>query len=237
MRTYGRGWLERLRKLGALALCNAAIFIVAVWVFAAIADEVREGETFEAEDRIMRSLRSGEPPVPVGPLWLVEVARDITGLGSVAVLSSMVLLVAGFLAFSRRYAAAAFVMVASGGGLLLNTTLKNLFDRERPDETLRLIEIHSHSFPSGHAMSSATIYLTLAVLLTRLVTLRREKLYVLGAALLVSFLVGLSRVYLGVHYPTDVIAGWAAGVAWAQVCWFAVHVIGRRRLAHEAARP
>ncbi|HYD85123.1 MAG TPA: phosphatase PAP2 family protein, partial [Opitutus sp.] len=133
-----------------------------------------------------------------------------------------------------RFAASLFVLAASTGGLVLNNVLKAIFGRERPDETLHLVEIDSLSFPSGHAMLSATIYLTLAVLLTRLADRRREKSYLLGAALLLSFAVGLSRVYLGVHYPTDVIAGWAAGIAWAQICWFVAHMIDRRRLAGAA---
>ncbi len=236
MRVLLQTCFDRVRRLGGLLLGNLALLAFAIWVFAEIADEVREGEHLAVEEQIMLLFREGEPPHPIGPPWLAEVARDVTALGSVAVLTALIVLVAGFLAFSRRFAAAIFVAVASAGGLGLNSALKTLFDRERPDEQLRLIEIHSLSFPSGHAMLSAIIYLTLAVLLTRLVERRREKTYLLGTALLLSFFVGLSRVFLGVHYPTDVIAGWAAGVAWAQICWLAVHLIDRRRLADGAAK-
>lgn len=222
--------MQGLRSLGRLGLFNIVLFVFAVWIFAAVADEVREEEHLHIEKELMLALREGTPPHPVGPYWLADVARDVTGLGSVAVLSGVVALVAGFLFLSRHHAASLFVIAASLGGLGLNNLLKTFFGRDRPDEALRLVEISSHSFPSGHAMSSATIYLTLAVLLVRLVERRREKAYIFGAALLLSFCVGLSRVYLGVHYPTDVIAGWAAGVAWAQICWLAAHVIGRRRL-------
>lgn len=234
MRPFLQAWIDGLRGLGAALLGNLVLLIFAIGVFAEIADEVREGEHLAVEERIMHAFREGDPPHPIGPPWLTDVARDVTALGSVAVLTSLVLLVAGFLAFSRRFAASLFVLVASAGGLGLNNALKALFDRERPDEAFRLIEVHSLSFPSGHAMLSATIYLTLAVLLTRLVERRREKSYILGTALLLSFFVGLSRVFLGVHYPTDVVAGWAAGVAWALICWFASHLIGRRRLARAA---
>lgn len=230
-----RSWLDRLRALGPLVLANLALIVFAGWAFIEIADEVREGEHLAIEEQIMLSFREGDPPHPIGPHWLAYVARDVTALGSVVVLTSLVIFVAAFLALSRRFAASLFVIVASAGGLGLNSALKTLFDRERPNQALHLVEIDSLSFPSGHAMLSATIYLTLAVLLTRLVERRREKTFLLGAALLLSFAVGLSRVYLGVHYPTDVIAGWAAGVAWAQVCWFASHLIGRRRLARTAA--
>jgi undecaprenyl-diphosphatase len=229
--TLLRTWLDRLLALGSLALASLVLIVFAAWVFVAIADEVREGEYLPIEERIMLAFREGDPPHPIGPHWLVSTARDVTALGSVVVLTTTVILVAGFLAFTRRFAASLFVLAASTGGLVLNNVLKAIFGRERPDETLHLVEIDSLSFPSGHAMLSATIYLTLAVLLTRLADRRREKSYLLGAALLLSFAVGLSRVYLGVHYPTDVIAGWAAGIAWAQICWFVAHMIDRRRLA------
>jgi undecaprenyl-diphosphatase len=149
------------------------------------------------------------------------------------VLALVVSLVTGYLALTRRRGAAVFLIVASLGGLALNTGLKELYGRERPDLLLRLVDADSLSFPSGHAMSSATIYLTLAVLLSKLTTSNREKLYVLSAALFLSFVVGLSRVFLGVHYPSDVIAGWAAGVVWAQICWFAAQFFSRRQLARD----
>lgn len=221
-------WWRRAEWEEAFLVFGSVALIVALIVFVAVADEVRENEYLELENQIMRVFRTGDPPHPIGPHWLAESARDITALGSVAVLSGVVALATGYLLLSRRRTAALFVVVASLGGLGLNAVLKHSFDRERPDEILHLIDIDSYSFPSGHAMSSATIYLTLAVLLTRLTPHRRRKLYVLGAALALTFCVGLSRVFLGVHYPSDVVAGWAAGLAWAQLCWLAAHFIGRR---------
>lgn len=224
-------WLQRLLALGPLALCNLGILLFAVWVFFAVADEVREEEYLHVEIDLLRLLRDPATGEPWGPSKMVEVARDITALGSAAVLVPVVAFIVGFLLLSRRFAAALFLAVASLGGATLNELLKTLYGRTRPDEALRLVDIDSLSFPSGHAMSSATIYLTVAVLLARLADRPREKVYVFAAALLLSFAVGFSRVYLGVHYPTDVVAGWAAGVAWAQMCWFSAHMIGRRRLA------
>lgn len=223
--------ISRLRALGPVTYANIALFIFAASVFASVADEVREEEYLPVEIEIMHAFRTGDPPRPIGPDWLASTARDITALGSTVVLVSLVGLVAGFLALARHRAAAIFVVAASLGGSGLNSLLKSVFGRHRPEEALRLVEIESLSFPSGHAMSSATIYLTLAVLLLRLVERRRQKVYIILAALGLSFFVGLSRVYLGVHYPTDVIAGWAAGVAWAQICAFAAQLIGRRQLA------
>src|SRR5258706_540917 len=118
-----------------------------------------------------------------------------------------------------QYHALVFLLVAALGGMLLNNLLKPFFGRARPDIALRLTEVTSLSFPSGHAMGSAVIYFTLAALLARLVEPRALKLYFLGLAALLSFLVGASRVYLGVHYPSDVLAGWTVGLAWALLCW------------------
>ena len=230
-----KAWFRRLLALGPLALFNLGVLLFAAWVFVAIADEVEEEEYLHLETQFMRLLREAETGEPFGDSKMVEIARDITALGSGAALGTTVALIVGFLLFSRRYAAALFLAAASIGGASLNSLLKSLYGRTRPEEQLRLIEIDSLSFPSGHAMSSATIYLTIAVLLARMAEKPREKIYIFAAALLLSFAVGFSRVYLGVHYPTDVIAGWAAGVAWAQVCWFVAHLIGRRRLARTAS--
>jgi Membrane-associated phospholipid phosphatase len=231
-----KAWLQRLRALGPLALFNLGVLVFAAWVFLAVADEVREEEYLHVEIDLMRLLREPETGEPLGPSKAVEIARDITALGSGAVLGTAVAFILGFLLLSRRFAAALFLLVASLGGATLNSLLKTLYGRTRPEEPLRLIEIDSLSFPSGHAMSSATIYLTIAVLLARIADRRREKVYLFSAALLLSFAVGFSRVYLGVHYPTDVVAGWAAGVAWAQVCWFTAHLIGRRRLVQTTVK-
>jgi undecaprenyl-diphosphatase len=152
-------------------------------------------------------------------------------MGSMTVLTTLTLLVIGFLALTHRYGAALFLACAAGGGQALNASLKAYYRRERPDPAFRWTDIDSLSFPSGHATSSAVTYLVMAVLLSRLVEKNSERAYIIGGALLISFLVGLTRVYLGVHYPTDVIAGWAVGIAWAQLCWFVAHAIGRRRLA------
>jgi undecaprenyl-diphosphatase len=119
-------------------------------------------------------------------------------------------------------------ITSMGGGQLLNLTLKHAFARERPDTALHLVEVTSTSFPSGHSMASSIFYLTMGVLLARTAQRRREKAYFVGSAIMITFLIGFSRVYLGVHYPTDVLAGWSAGTAWAMVCWFVADWLGRR---------
>ena len=225
---------ERLKAVEPLSWLNFAVLIGALAVFLFIAHEVSDGDHLPLEIQWMRQLRGDHADPTSGRVWSMEIARDITALGSMIVLTALTMLVVCFLALSRRVSAAVFLAVAAVGGQTLNATLKAFYGRERPDPSLRWIEIDSLSFPSGHATSSAVIYLTLAVLLARLATTPAQKLYFIGAALLLSFMVGLSRVYLGVHYPTDVVAGWAIGVAWAELCWFSARAIGRRRLATTA---
>ena len=178
----------------------------------------------------MRALHRYDSVSVNGSTWLREVARDITGLGSMAVLTTVSVLVMGFLVLCRRFNAALFLFVAALGSQVLNATLKAVYGRERPDPSIRWIDIDSLSFPSGHATSSAVVFLTIAILLTRILDKRPQQAYVMAAAIGLSLLVGLSRVYLGVHYPTDVLAGWMLGVAWAEICWFAARTLGARKI-------
>jgi undecaprenyl-diphosphatase len=235
MQPKSRTWRERLHEIGALGWVNFGIFAAALALFAFIAHEVADGDHLPREQAIMAHLRTGTPVRPIGPVWVAQAARDITGLGSSVVLTGLTVLAVGFLAFSRKFGAALFLALAAGGGQALNAALKSYYGRMRPDADFRWVPIDSPSFPSGHATSSAVIYLTLAVLLIRLTPERTQKAYLIGSALALSFFVGASRVYLGVHYPTDVVAGWCIGVAWAEVCWFAAHLLGRRRLAKTTA--
>ncbi|MBM3856033.1 MAG: phosphatase PAP2 family protein, partial [Verrucomicrobia bacterium] len=113
-------------------------------------------------------------------------------------------------------------------GLVLSTMLKYFFGRPRPDVVPHLSPAALASFPSGHSMLSAIVYLALGTLLARLVSEMRLKLYILGMALTLTFLVGASRIYAGVHYPSDVLAGWTAGLVWAVLCWLAARYLQER---------
>ena len=205
-------WLEP-RILGAIAAASAAL-----WAFIELADEVVEGET-RAIDRAVLVFLRGEGAGPVGPRWFEELARDLTALGGVGVLGLLVAAAAGFLWLAGRRPTALFVVAATAGGALATHLLKLAFDRPRPDILEHGAHVTSASFPSGHAMLSAVVYLTLAALVARLLPAARLKLYVIGVAAGLSLLAGLTRVYLGVHWPSDVLAGWAAGAAWALGCW------------------
>lgn len=223
-----RGLLDTARReLGA----TAALLIVAfgAWGFLSIAEEVAEGETRALDMAVLQALRvDGLPHELVGPKWLHVAATDITALGSVAVLTLVIALAFALLASLRRWTEALLLLAGAGGGLLISQGLKLVFGRERPDMAYRAVEAVNASFPSGHAMLSAVVFLTLGVLATRFADKRRVKVLAMGAAVLVSLLVGMSRVYLGVHWASDVLAGWCVGAAWAMACWFAAFLVQRR---------
>lgn len=213
-RMISRRWMAP----GFLGLFFAAS--AALWVFLAVSEEVVEGETRALDIAILLAFRpSGHPEGLLGPRWLQEAARDITGLGSAAVLGLIVAATIVFLLLARKYRTALFVLAATSLGYAANSLLKMYFNRPRPDLIPNNFYVTTASFPSGHAMLSATVYLTLGAVLARLAPTLRLKLSVLCVAALLSGLVGLSRVYLGVHWPSDVLAGWAAGAAWAFGAW------------------
>lgn len=207
----------------------ALILVLAVWGFIEIADAVKEGQTQHFDEWAVKSLRKpGDPNAPIGPAWVGEVARDFTALGGVAVLSLMTLAVVVFLWLREKYRALWLVLIATVGGQVLSTGLKHIYHRPRPNLVAHLSSVYTTSFPSGHSMLSAVVYLTLGSLLASLVKERRLKFYFIGVAMTLTGLVGVSRVFMGVHYPTDVLAGWAAGLAWALMCWLLSRWLQRR---------
>lgn len=216
------------REIGAAL----ALLIVGLggMAFLAIADEVAEGETRALDMAVLEALREpGRPQALIGPDWLHVMAMDITALGSLAVLSLVILLAFGVLACLRRWSEGLLLLVGACGGLAISQGLKALFGRERPALDFRAVEAVNASFPSGHAMLSAVVFLTLGALAARFAQRRRLKVLALGAAVTLSLLVGLSRVYLGVHWASDVLAGWSVGAAWAMTCWLAAFAWTRWR--------
>ena len=191
--------------------------------------EMIEGEPQAFDSRVLLALRNpGNLSDPIGPAWVEILFRDITGLGGAAVLTLMTAAVTGFLVVAGKRAAAIFIVASVSGGVLLSTILKFAFVRPRPDIVPHLVPVSTASFPSGHAMLSAVVYLTLGTLLCRVAAPRRVKVYILSVAIFLTFIVGLSRMYLGVHWPTDVLAGWCAGAAWATLCWRIALALQRR---------
>lgn len=208
----GRPPLEAVLILGSLAL----LFLVNA--FLDLADEVGEGETHVRDMDILLSLREkGNTREAIGPEWLESGVRDVTALGSAPILILVTLAACGFLAFRRQVHGSLVLLVSMAGGWAASIALKGVFARPRPD----LVEIPtfvSHSFPSGHSMMSAVVYLTLGFIVSRFVKPFWFKVYILLLAVGLTFMVGLSRIFLGLHYPSDVVAGWMAGLAWAGLC-------------------
>ena len=185
-----------------------------------MAGEVTEGDTQALDTKILRSLRSpDDPSKPLGPAWMEPALEDLTAIGGSTVLVLVVLAVVGFLLLQTRYRTAFFIAVTAASGEAVNAAMKHLFNRPRPSIVPHLREVFSTSFPSGHAMESAIVYLTLGAILMRVSESRLTKAYIMVIAVLMTFLVGVSRVYLGVHYPTDVIGGWIVGFVWASLWW------------------
>jgi undecaprenyl-diphosphatase len=192
------------------------LFALATLIFLA-ADRALGGSF---DEQVLLALRTpGDPNNPIGSSTFEEAVRDITALGSFAVLLMVALIAVGFLIALKRYAEGGMMAFAAVGGQALSETLKAFFDRPRPDLVAHIVETTSASLPSGHAMMSAAIYLSIGALIARVQPKRRLKTYIHVTALVLTLLVGVSRIYLGVHWPTDVLAGWCLGAAWAILCW------------------
>jgi len=227
----------RIRSFLANRLANQelgmliAVLLVmgGIWLFVELAEEMIEGETHAFDETLIIALRNPDDlSDPIGPKWIEEFGRDITALGGMAVVTLLTLAVAGFLLLQQKKRSALFLIAAIAGGIIISNLLKAGFDRPRPDLVPHESYVYTASFPSGHSAMSAITYLTLAALLARGQRRRRVKTYLIALALLITIGVGTSRIYLGVHWPTDVLAGWTLGVSWALVCWLAAGWLQRR---------
>ncbi len=234
--------LSAARRLLALARTElaalSALFVLAlgVMIFVEVADDMTEADGQAFDQAVLAAMRPwpGQPDRPWGPWWLHEAAADLTSLGGISVLGLFALIAVGFLLIQRKRLSAVLLVAGLAGGVALSEGLKALFERERPPADYQAVETLNASFPSGHALLATVFYLTLGVMLTRAFPRRRLKAYALGAAMVTALLIGLTRVYLGAHWASDVIAGWSVGAAWAMALWLVAHAVQRMQARRHA---
>ncbi len=207
-------------RVHALPMVLVALLGAGVFAFIQIADEMSEAELDSFDRTLLLAFRNPDNlSQPIGPPWFREFMAELTALGGYPLLTIIVSVVVGYLIIARLYGPALFTVLSVVTGTAMSHLLKLAYDRPRPDLVEQLVNVHTPSFPSGHAAMSAVVYLTLASLIIRLVESNAVRAYVLVVAVLLTFSIGVSRIYLGVHWPTDVAAGWALGVAWASLSW------------------
>ena len=207
-----------------------------LWGFVEMMELARDGVPHAFDTGILLALREpGHLDTPIGPHWLKGAMRDITSLGSTSILVLVTVSVAAYFLVRRQPRTALFMLAAVTGGQVLGTLLKLGVERPRPELVPHLMNETSYSFPSGHAMMSAVTFLTLGSLAARALKDRAARVYVLSLAVAATLLVGVSRIYLGVHWPSDVLGGWCAGFAWALACWLAARLMQRRKAVEDDA--
>jgi undecaprenyl-diphosphatase len=235
MKAGGLAWADLPKLVETRVLLTFLAVTGALAGFAALTDEVREGGTLGVDRIILLALRvPGHLDVAAGPRWLQEAARDVTALGGFTVLMLIsILATAMLLIHGRRLQAAVFagtVVLAQ----IVSEGLKLWIDRPRPTLVGHLDLVYSSSFPSGHSMMTPVVYLTLASILAAGERKRGEKVLLVGVAAALTAGVGISRIYLGVHWPTDVLGGWTLGAAMAMAAAFVLH---RTAPPHAPAQP
>lgn len=201
----------------------------AVGILALLGRTVGGGHIFAFDRNVMLALRQIDRLTPVGPHWLRQAMVDITALGGETVLTLVVALTVGFLLANRHLLTAALVFGGTVSGSIAVALAKQIVGRERPALVDHLVEVGSASFPSGHAANSAIIYLTIALTLMQIVPARRARWFLFAATVLLVTAIGTSRVYLGVHWPSDVLAGWSFGALWALAWWALGHRLRTRQ--------
>ena len=216
-----------------VALGALAVITLGIMTFVEIADDMTEADG-QAFDQMVLNWMQPVAGQPRGPWWLHEAAADITSLGGIAVLGLFAIVAIGMLLSLKKRLSALLLVVGLAGGVALSEGLKAMFERERPPAVYQAVETLNASFPSGHALLSTVFYLSVAVMMTRAFPRRRLKAYVLGVGMVFAMMVGLTRVYLGAHWASDVMAGWCIGAAWAMALWLVSYAVERRQTRHHA---
>ncbi|WP_421730550.1 phosphatase PAP2 family protein [Brevundimonas sp.] len=225
-----------LARTEIAALGALLVIAFGVMTFVEVADDMTEADGQAFDHSVLMAMRpyADDPGRPWGPWWLKEAADDITSLGGISVLGLFATIAVVFLVIQRKRLSALLLVAGLGVGVMLSEGLKSVFERERPPVAYQAVETINASFPSGHALLSAVFYLSLGVMLTRAFPQRRFKAFVLGVAILMTLLVGITRIYLAAHWASDVFAGWSVGAAWAMALWLISYAIDRHQRRHHA---
>lgn len=239
MAPHPTAFLTRALRVARSEIAALAALLVAtlgVLVFIEAADEMQEAGGQAFDQAVLAAVRpyAADPGRPWGPWWLQEAAADLTSLGGISVLVLFALIALGFLFIMKKRLSALLLIVSLAGGVALSEGLKALFERQRPPAAYQAVETLNASFPSGHALLATVFYLTLGVMLTRAFPRKRLKAYVLGCAVVIALLIGLTRIYLGAHWASDVFAGWSVGAAWSMVLWLVAYAAERRQRVNDA---
>lgn len=198
-----------------------------------LADELLEGEQFGFDTTVLLALRvPGDSARPIGPAWLLQSAIDISALGGFTLMWLFGVAGLAFLLYAGKRAEAGWIALSMIGSAVIDGLLKQWIARPRPELVPHLALVRDLSFPSGHAMISAALYLTLALMLAEAERGLAARIGLVSFFGLVVVLIGMSRIYLGVHWPSDVLAGWCFGAVWALLIFS-----GNRWLRARAMRP
>lgn len=223
---------------GIFLLAGAMVAVAGTYAFARFASHVRSGRTQAFDDAVLRWIGDHRSPT------LEPIMLEITFLGTASVVMAIVVVSALFLWLTRHRYSAVLLLIATSGGIVLNGLLKMGFSRPRPQLFDWGMHVVSSSFPSGHAMSAAVVYGTVAYLAARLQKRHLHRVLTMVVAAILIVIIAITRLYLGVHYPSDVFAGIIIGLSWAAFCMAtleAFQAYARRRaprvLANEAPPP
>ena len=211
----------RVRLLWGIAVAGLCGFVL-------LAALMRNDLLTAFDNSIILALRSA-PDDPIGPPWFEAAMIDITALGSFTVLSIVSVIVFAALVLERHGKAALFLLGSLVSGTLVANGAKAIFSRARPDVVEPFASTFTSSFPSAHATVGMLAYLVLAAFAIRFIPRHELRRLMILCAVAIGLLIGVSRVYLGVHWPSDVLAGWSLGAAWASLCWLAAHYLDRQR--------
>lgn len=208
---------SELARRGLLLATLAATAMLLAWLAAGL---LSQSGLAGLDNALMQSLHDEiYPSDPIGPDWLENAFRDISALGSNIIVVLLSATAAVLLIMTHRQGSAVLLLVTVAAAFMLNWALKGMFDRERPDFLSYSVSVETSSFPSSHAMLGAVVYLLIAAIAARELTSRQAGVMAMSMGILIAFAIGFSRIYLGAHWPSDVLAGWALGAACALAAW------------------